>query len=287
MSMPTFFIIGAPKAGTTSLHFYLDLHPEIHMSPTKEPHFFVEPEDIPNYVANHVTSLDEYEALFASTAAVRGEASPSYTEYPRYKGVPERISALVPNAKFIYLVRDPIERTVSHYMHNVAVDGERRSLREALGDLSDVASPYICASLYAAQLDRFLQYFSLERLLVIDQTDLLEHRAATLREIFCFLAVDEAFTSPQFADLRGESRERRVYPPGYMYLARRFATPTLGRLPRGARQTLRRSVEKVLWPQLRSVTLDDDLRHDLQELYRMDVMRLRGLTGKAFAGWSI
>ncbi len=287
MALPTFFIIGAPKAGTTSLYYYLDQHPQIHMSPAKEPHFFVDPDSVPSYMAHHVTRLDDYEKLFNSSAEARGEASPSYAEYPRHKGAPERIKALVPSAKFIYVVRDPIERTISHYMHNVAVDGERRPLREALGDLSDLESPYICASRYAFQLDQYLRYFSQDRILVVDQADLLNNRHATLRELFLFLGVDSTYSSPRFDEKLGEYNERRVYPRNYMHLASRARTSWLKRLPRGPRRSLRRFIEKALWPALESPTLDDDLRGRLEALYSGEVAKLRAMTGKKFANWSV
>jgi hypothetical protein len=287
MTLPTFFIIGAPKAGTTSLHYYLNLHPQIHMSSTKEPHFFIEQDGVPSYVANHITSLDEYEKLFESMAEVRGEASPSYAEYPRHKGAPERISALIPEAKFIYLVRDPIARTISHYMHHVAVDGERRSLREALGDLSDPESPYTCPSRYATQLDRYLSYFPRDRILVIDQAELLERRVETLQEIFSFLSVDAAFQSPRFNEKLLEGGEQRVYPRRYMHFARRVTTSSLRRLPRGLRRSLRRAFEKALWRSPVTPRLDDDLREQLQKLYAAEVARLRIMTGKKFATWNI
>src|SRR5436190_20938382 len=109
MPLPTFFIIGAPRSGTSSLHHYLNLHPEIGMSRLKETHHFVDNVQPP---ARRVEDRAEYEALFPSDARVRGEASPSYACYPQHGGAPERISVLLPDAKFIYLVRDPIERTV-------------------------------------------------------------------------------------------------------------------------------------------------------------------------------
>jgi hypothetical protein len=287
MTLPTFFIIGAPKTGTTSLHYYLDQHPQIHMSPTKEPHFFIEPDNVPSYVSHHVKHLDDYEKLFDSTAEARGEASPSYTEYPRYTGAPESIKKLVPAAKFIYVVRDPIDRTLSHYMHHVAVDGEHRSLREALGDLSDPESPYTCPSLYASQLDRYLNQFPQESILVVDQADLLEDRLTTLREIFAFLLVDKTFYSPRFDEKIGESSGRRIYPRRYMHFAGRAKRSFLRRLPRGLRRSLRHSVERALYPALKSPTLDDDLRSQLEGLYAGEMVRLRGMTGKTFATWSI
>ncbi|HTU77803.1 MAG TPA: sulfotransferase [Solirubrobacteraceae bacterium] len=287
MALPTFFIIGAPKAGTTSLHYYLDQHPHIHMSPVKEPHFLIDRDNVPSYVTHHITRLDDYERLFDSTAPARGEASPSYAEYPRHKGAPERISSLVPGAKFIYLVRDPIDRTISHYMHHVAVDGESRSLPEALGDFSDLESPYIGPSLYAFQLDHYLKYFSPQTMLVIDHSDLLDNRFETLREIFGFLDVDQTFSSPRFDDKVGESVEKRIYSQSYMHLAKRLTTSSLRRLPRGLRRSLRRSVERALWPPLERPTLDDNLRGRLEELFTNDVARLRAMTGKRFATWNI
>jgi len=151
MALPTFFIIGAPKAGTTSLHNYLCEHPEIQMSAVKEPNFFA-PHLDPINEPRRVGSLDQYEQLFDPAVAVRGEASTPYSEYPLRQGVPERIHEQVPEAKFVYMVRDPVERTISHYNHLVAPQGERRSLAEALGDL-DPRSPSICARLHGLPHD--------------------------------------------------------------------------------------------------------------------------------------
>ncbi len=159
MALPTFFIIGTAKAGTTSLHHYLDLHPQIQMSAIKEPNFFAGAENGTPYPGGRVDRLEEYERLFDPSVEVRGEASPSYTNHPRRVGVPERIKALVPHAKLIYLVRDPIARTVSHYQHSVAVGRERRSLEDALSDLSDPLLPWTSTSRYASQLELYLPHF--------------------------------------------------------------------------------------------------------------------------------
>lgn len=286
MPLPTFFIIGAPKCGTTSLHAYLNQHPQIGMSLKKETHFFIGPENIA-YPAKRIDRLDDYERLFDLAFKVRGEASPSYSAYPMHQGAPERIVKLVPDAKFIYLVRDPIDRTVSHYMHRVAMEGERRSLREALGDLTDRSSPYLCPSLYASQLDHYLRCFRRERILVIDQADLLTDRRGTLREIFAFLSVAETFYSSELDTERGVSSERRVYRPSYVRFAKRAAGSPLRLLPRSTRRSLRRSVERVLWPPLERPSLDTELRTRLEDLYVGDVDRLRALTGKGFPSWKI
>jgi hypothetical protein len=287
-ALPTFFIIGSAKAGTTSLHHYLDQHPQIRMSVEKEPNFFSGPENGIPYLGPRVERLGEYEQLFDPSAEVRGEASVSYTTYPRRKGVPERIKGLVPDAKFIYLVRDPISRTVSQYHHRVAIGGERRSLREVLGDLSDPDSIYICRSLYATQVELYLRHFLQERLLVIDQADLLADRESTLREIFAFLSVDGEVDYSSWLDLELlKSSERRAYPPGLARFVISTIRPRSRWVPQRVRRTLQLTMERMILPSLEVSPLDEDLRSRLQELYAGEVERLRALTGKTFSTWSI
>jgi hypothetical protein len=288
MALPTFLIIGAAKTGTTSLHYYLDQHPEIQMSRVKEPHFFVEPRDLPRYLANAIGTLEEYEALFDSRAAVRGEASPSYTEFPVYKGVPERISGLLPDAKFIYLVRDPVARTASHFAHRTVFDGERRTMREALAGAEDPKClPFVCPSLYATQLERYLSFYPIERFLVLDQADLLRDRDAVLQEAFAFLGVNPEFESGLFAEELGTTKERRIYPQRYLLIARRIRSSPMRRLPRPVRRLLLRSVERALWPPVEPPELTSDVRGLLESLFGREVERFRELTGKGFATWAL
>jgi hypothetical protein len=289
LALPTFFIIGAAKAGTTSLHHYLDQHPQVQMSVIKEPNFFSGPANGIPYPVGRVDRLDEYEGLFDPAFEVRGEASPSYTSFPRRRRVPESIAELVPDARFIYLVRDPVARTVSQYQMLVAAGKERQSLRDALAglDRSDPHSFYLtCQSFYARQLELYLRRFSEEKILVIDQADLLADRETTLREAFAFLSVDDAFTSMQFGAELFRGGERRVYPPAFV----RFVKPALAspfrRLPRRLRESLRRSVERAL-PPVPTPVLDDEMRARLEGLYAGEVDRLRALTGKAFSSWSV
>jgi hypothetical protein len=287
MTLPTFFIIGAAKAGTTSLHYYLDQHPEIQMSANKEPNFFSGPENGIPYPNKRVSSLEAYERLFDQGVGVRGEASVGYTNHPRREGVPERIKELVPNAKFIYLVRDPVARSVSQYHHRVAVEGERRSLRDALGDLSDPYSVYVCPSLYALQLDLYLRHFPDESVLVLNQEDLLADRRSTLRQIFAFLSVDDAVDSSRFDEELNTNSEHRIYPPGYKHLRGPVVPAPVRWIPRSIRRPVRRSLERMFMPPVERSELDDETRGRLEECYRGEVERLRALTGKSFSNWSI
>jgi Sulfotransferase family len=287
MSLPNLFVIGAAKAGTTSLHHYLDQHPEIQMSANKEPRFFAGPESGIPYPPDRVSSLEEYERLFDHSFEIRGEASTDYAAHPRRQGVPRRIRELIPEAKFVYLVRDPIDRTISHYRMRTALLGDRRSLQEALGDLTDHRSPYIAPSLYATQIELYLRHFPQERMLVIDHADLLADRRSTLKQVFGFLGVDEAVEIPQLSDQLLSSREWRMYSPRYLDLVDRFLAPPLRWIPRRVRRPLRRSLERVLWPPLERPSLDQELRGRLEALYAGEAIRLRALTGKEFPSWSV
>ncbi len=286
MALPTFFIIGAPKAGTTSFHHYLDQHPQIQMSTNKEPRFFAGPENGVPYVRGKVDRLADYEQLFDPAIDVRGEASTDYATHPRREGVPERIKALVPRAKFLYLVRDPFDRTISHYRMRVAFLGERRPLQEALSDLSDRTSPYVWPSLYASQLERYLDHFPQEAVMVVDQADLLAQRRPTLREVFTFLGVDHTANSEQFDEVLLSSSEWRVTPPRYDRFIQRLRAPTRW-VPQRIRRPLRRSVDRILWPPVEAPVLGGELRAQLHELYAGEVERLRALTGKSFSTWSV
>jgi hypothetical protein len=288
MTRPTFLIIGAFKCGTTSLHHYLVQHPQIQMPAMKETDFFSGPPNGLPYAtgAKRIESLKEYEGLFDPEFEARGEASPNYASHPRRPGTPERINEVIPDAKLIYLVRDPVARTLSHYHHRVSTEGEVRPLRDALGDLSDPYSLYTCPSFYASQLEQYLRCFRQDQIKVIDQADLHTNRQAILREVFAFLSVDDSFVSPRFSEEVNTGEERRTYSK-FIILVRRAQASPLQRLPRGFRLAMRHAVERVVSRPLEAPALDDDLRLRLQELYAADVARLRELTGQAFPTWSI
>lgn len=290
MTRPTFLVIGAMKSGTTSLHHYLKLHPEIQIPAMKELNFFSGPPGAYPYPAGsrRIERLAEYEKLFDPAFEVRGEVSPNYTVHPRRAGTSERVKDIVPDAKLIYTVRDPITRAVSQYQHHVASLNERRSLADAL--LEDIErdpySLYTCPGLYAMQLEKYLCHFPQERILIVDQVDLLANRRATLREIFAFLSVDDSFVSPGFDEEILTAKDHRTYSKLVVLMAWLRTTPLL-KLPRGMRVLTRRSLERVVSQPLEASTLDEDLRHRLQDFYADDAGRFRELTGRNFSTWNV
>jgi hypothetical protein len=287
MALPNLFIIGAAKAGTTSLHYYLDQHPQVQMSVVKEPNFFSGAANGNAYPMGRVAELGEYEALFDPAYEVRGEASVGYTNAPRREGVPAAIKELVPCPKLVYLVRDPVARVVSQYQYRVAMEGERASLREALSDLSNPYSVYLCPSLYATQLELYLREFDQEDMLVLEQEELLHNRRSALCQVFDLLGVEKDVDFSVFEEELNVSGEKRAYSFGYVQFRERLKASPLRLLPRGFRQSLRRTVEKAMWKPLPPAVLDDDLRARLEDRLRPEAERLRGLTGKAFDSWTV
>jgi hypothetical protein len=276
--LPNVLIVGAAKCGTTSLHEYLDLHPEVAMSREKELDFFVEEK-------NWARGIEWYEAQFAAAAAaVQGESSPSYSAYPRYKGVPARIRQVVPDARLIYLVRDPIDRIVSHFLHRQVV--RPGTLEDAFADAGR-REGLIGPSRYWLQLDRYLDHFSEQQILVVDSDDLRIRRDETLARIFAFVGVDPGFRAPEFAAIHNaaaqHSRPTRVgrVVAGALLgaLGAERALGLRSRAPVGLKAPFRRRIQPP--------GLSAQLREQLAEELRGDVERLRAHTGQAFAGWSL
>ncbi len=274
-ALPNLIVIGAQKCGTSVLHYYLGLHPEISMSQTKELNFFIEERNWPR-------GVDWYRAHFDPHATVRGEASPNYTADPVFAGVPERMHSVVPDAKLIYIVRDPLERIAAHWVHNVAKGRVKGGLRETL--LKQKTS-YIARSRYHMQLQRFLRFYPLEGLLVLEQNDLRDRRAETLRSVFEFAGVDPGFSHARFRHERHKTG-RKTAPT-------RLGTRLEERRARAQRHVLPPeawALAREYWPLGRRIKRPDlggALPDDVLATLREDAEQLRLLTGRGFEHWGI
>jgi len=287
--LPTFFVIGAAKCGTTSLDHYLAQHPEIHMSPIKEPRFFIELRPDRQYRGdNYIGDREEYERLFDSGAEVRGDNTPSYSMYPFHEGVPARIHALVPDAKIVYLVGDPVKRVVAQWMQGVAFGSQQRTLTDALEGLDRPEHPLVCPGRYATQVEQYLQFFPAERIRVVDQDVLRADRRTALRDVFTFLEVDRDYWSPEFEVARNVAKDHRQVRTGF---AGRVRSSRLRRvtepLPPRAKTALKEATRRVVARKVERPTLEPHLQARLEEIYRPETERLRTLTGQTFSGWSV
>lgn len=195
---PNLFIIGAMKSGTTSLHNYLGSHPRIFMCEPKEPGYFVEELTLSR-------GPEWYMRLFegARDELIIGESSTHYTKLPLYLGVPERIARFSPDARFIYIMRDPVQRVISHYWHNVRNlrwEAERRDMLTAVKR----DPQYQAFSNYAMQLEPYLRLFGRDRIYVMTFESLAAHPRESVREIFRWLGVDPTH-APKALDERWNS----------------------------------------------------------------------------------
>jgi hypothetical protein len=276
--LPNLIVIGGQKCGTTSLHKYLAAHPQIAMSREKELDFFTS--------WGRRRGLGWYEQQFTEPAPVRGESSPSYTAWPHILGVPEAIHESLDDVRLIYLVRDPLERIVSEYLHNRGQGQERRSLVRVASDPGFEDSPYLAKSRYAMQLARYLDLFDSSQLLVLTQEALRRERLATLRAVFRFLGVDESFVSPRFARRYNQARDRRagaaVSQRARAALGDQRFERLTGRVPRPAR----RVGDRVMRRPVQSPELPAELRRRLVDLLAEDTDRLSTLTGLDLGHWS-
>lgn len=184
------------KSGTTYLSVLLGTHPDIFMSSPREPCHFVDPRVLRRvwplmWERGYWRSADRYLSLFAEAgdAKIIAEGSTAYSQAPLFSGVPERILEFSPDARFIYIIRDPIERTISHYWHNVRWWGERRQLLQAIHE----NHLYLGASHYAHQLQTYLRHVACERVYVLTFEDLVSDPLLQLGALFRWLGVDPAF----------------------------------------------------------------------------------------------
>ena len=277
-ALPNLIVIGGLKCGTTSLHHYLSLHPDVAMSRPKELNFFVAE-------LNSGLGRDWYASHFDPAASVRGESSPHYTNRPRFEGVAERMRSLLPDARLVYVVRDPIDRVLSHYLHNVAGGYDDRPLPEAL---ADERSAYWQRSRYAYQLEPYLDAFGPERVAVVSREELLRERRGTMRRVYEFAGVDPEFSSPEFerewetgaAKGSGGFRlmDRAVRLPGLRALDRNF-----DRLPERLRWLVERIVHDPGAGAAAKPELPAELRGRMTAFFRPDVERLEALSGQRYA----
>lgn len=206
---PSFLIIGAGKSGTTSVWRYLDQHPEVFMSPVKEPNFFAlkgqsltsgdDPDRMHHYPQS-VTTWDDYQELFADAPpdAVTGEASPMYLYDDR---APANIEQhLGTNVRLVAFLRQPAERLFSRWQHLVA-DGHPPS--DDIRDAFDSDSIWwrrpdlVPEGFYGAHLRRYLDRFPRSHLNVFLFSELVEHPQETMTDLYDFLGVDPSFEPVQ------------------------------------------------------------------------------------------
>ncbi|MDP9188662.1 MAG: sulfotransferase domain-containing protein [Actinomycetota bacterium] len=278
--LPNLIIIGGLKCGTTSIHHYLGLHPEINMSKPKELNFFVEE-------LNWDLGLGWYRGRFDSSFPVRGESSPHYTNEPRYTGVAERIREHIPDAKLLYMVRDPISRILSHWRHATGAGYETRPMEDVL---TREDQTYVTRSMYWMQLQPYIDQFDSSQIAVIAQEELQDDREATMHRAFEFAGVDPSFTSEQFdrewerstakQSDRYQVMEKLIKLPGFRSFDRNF-----DRLPERMRWMVEKVVHDPDAPEAPRPGLTPEIEKHLTTLFGEDSKRVQEFAGREFPRW--
>lgn len=280
--LPTFIVIGAQKAGTSSLWQYLNDHPEVFVTIDKEPKFFVKERAWER-------GLPWYEGLFdnAGTAKARGEFSTDYTCFPIYSGVPARMALIVPDVKLIYILRNPLERMRSAYAYGLWQGTETRRIEEALL----VDSRYHIQSQYALQIEQYAEYFSPSQMLLVTSENLRLQRRETMSRIFSFIGVDPTFVPANliedFNTAQGRTRPRawaRLLGDAIIrtHLDEHMPSSMESVIGRIGNHALARS---NICPT--DVEVPDDLADSLVRYLRNDLESLRNWMGPSFDCWGL
>ena len=296
--MPNFFVVGAARAGTTSINRYLSQHPEIFIPPGKEMHFFAA-EHFPctgpgDEGMNSLVVRDEkqYAQLFARVAGEKavGETSPFYLCLP---GTAERIARAVPDAKIIIILREPADRAYSAYMHLVREGRETLSFEEGLSREAERKQQgfepmwwYKELSLYYSQVKRYLEVFGPEQVKVLVYEEFYADPGQGLRDVFAFLGVreDAIIDTTLRYNPAGEVKSRRLY----TFLTRfiRNPSPLEKRIKSLVPRQLRRVwATKAVGRLVRPVPMDLQLLAQLKPYFAEDVARLADLLQRDLLSW--
>ncbi len=261
---PDFFIVGAPKAGTTSLYSYLGQHPEIFLSPLKEPCYFASEvhsgafeDEHRRFVERQANALREYLAgpmtedrfggivtdwpnylkLFrdAGAAIAVGEASVCYLWSA---SAAQNIFARIPHGRIVMVLRDPVERAFSQHLHARSLGVVKVGFREhllaglqAAGGKFGAAHPFLELGLYSEQVARFRTVFPKENIRIFEYSAYRKQPQDALRNIFSFLGVDSAFVP----DTSRRELEGHSTIPGVPRRLQRFVRPLLKEISQTSR----------------------------------------------------
>lgn len=274
--LPDFVVIGAMKCGTSTLHDQLALRSGIHMSTPKEPNFFSDDD-------RFAEGLDAYRRCFAGAAPGQrlGESSTHYSKLPTHPRAVERLAPVLPEARFVYVVRHPIERIVSQYVHEWS---QREVEPVGIEAAAERHERFVAYSQYDRQLAPWLAHFGHERILLVAFERMLAEPDAELARICAFLG-DPSPEPPRWQErpAHNVSAERLRRSPLREGLLRRPAVRGLvDRLPAGLREALKRPWRLAERPELSAAA-----RQRLAERIDPDLARLGERLGRPLscASW--
>ena len=279
---PNLFIIGAMKSGTTSLHEYLDTHPQIAMSQEKEPGYFVEELGLHKGEEWYFSRWErdgQYRYL--------GESSTHYTKLPIYQGVPERLFRFNPQARLIYIMRNPFDRVVSHYWHalrDAHHGGELRSLLTAVKD----DPGYLAFSDYAMQLEPYFERFGRGAVAVLTFEALVEDPQREVDRIYGWLELPSHPIGEKSDKAHNQKPSDTTAVAGAGILNRIQYSNTWDRISPHVPAWMKNWAKKQAYRPVAEQEVEKDiprLREAIAELQRRQIDRLTRLLGRDFPEW--
>jgi hypothetical protein len=299
---PNFFIVGAQKAGTTSLYFYLKEVPQVYMSPIKEPFYFA-PHAVHNSASDIIRDKKEYLKLFekANGYTAIGEATPIYLWDP---DAPKLIHQTVPHARIIMILRDPIERAYSNYLMRVRYSGVQSSFYDELmrdyrsqDKLYGKSQLYVEFGMYYEQVKRYFDIFGREQVKVIIFEEFVKRPEQTVNEVLGFLGVK--YTVTEIREQHNPYSVPRTPLSRWIFAVFRWLRARnirfyklLMLLPDSVLESLPLPSGKssgfaarILFKRIEKPKIEPEAFKFLQELYHDDVLRLESLLGRSLP-WS-
>ncbi len=294
MTMPNFLIIGAQRAGTTSLYRYIEQHPKIYVSPLKEPQFFALEDDGPDFRGPYpksiklVTNMEAYLSLFrdVSDETAIGEGS---TWYLYSQKAPERIRRNIANVKVVAMLRHPAERAYSNFLHCIRLGIEPlgdfvQAIREEDARVcNNWGFPwyYKRKGFYYSQLKRYFDKFDPSQIRVCLHDDFRAHPISIIQDVFRFLEVDDTFVpsvSVKYNVAPSVVRSDALH----AFLNRRNSFKSIFKPFDGMRRLIVANLNKM---NRATPKLQKGVRKELIKLYREDILELQDLIERDLSKW--
>jgi len=286
--LPNFIIVGAPKAGTTSLYHYLSEHPEVFMSEPKEMNFFSreEIEDQGLYYADFkAKDMQSYERLFDGVKEEKavGEGSVSYLFYPN---TPQKIKDVLPDVKIIILLRDPVERAFSHYLMDYRMGLVDLSFEDIVYQQSRHAQSHLFyqqfveLGMYYEQVKRYIDLFGQGQVKIYLQEDLRQNTEGVVQGLYQFLNIDATF-------LPNLERSHNAFSmPKRKLIHKLYAFPLLRSIALFLfRDKLKETVKNIFFERKRKPTLSQKTKAYLYDMYAKDIQKLEILIQRDLTAW--
>ena len=276
------FIVGAPKTGTTSLYYYLNQHTNVCMSSIKEPNFFSAKEvNSLFYKSQIVDEINEYHKLFSQNKKqIIGEASVSYLFFDE---VPNRIYKYNPKAKIIILLRNPIERALSHYLMDFRLGFCSENFEDIIAQpeiFPQYYQQYLELGNYFLQLKRYINVFNENQLSIVFYDDLKSDSQKVMKHIFSFLEIE-------FQDLV-YSIQISFLSPSNIFVSELYKFNSLRKIVKSLfPEPFLSLVKSIFFSYNSKPTFSDSIIKQLNAYYKSDIVELEKLLNKDLSRWDL